>query len=76
MVLLRGIGIAKKGLGKVLGRDKTEAIKSFKPGTKFKGQQTVSEVQLGASKAAKDAAQFEFKQALKKFGKKKTKNEK
>ena len=62
--------LAKKGLG-LLGRDKTEAIKSFKPGTKFKGQQTVSEVQLGASKAAKDAAKFEFEQALKNFGKKK-----
>ncbi len=70
MVLLRGMGLAKKGHG-LLGKDKTKAIKSFKPGTKFKGQQTVSEVQLGASKAAKDAAQFEFKQALKNFGKKK-----
>ena len=47
------------------------AIKSFKPFKKFKGQKTVSEVKLGASKAAKDAAQFEFKNVLKNFGKKK-----
>ena len=51
MVLLRGIGIAKKGLGKVLGRDKTEAIKSFKPGTTFKGQKTVDEVKAEAGKS-------------------------
>ena len=50
-----------------------QAIKSVKPFKKFKGQKTVSEVKLGASKAAKDAAQFEFKNVLKNFGKKKKK---
>ena len=44
--------------------------KFIKPGS-LKGQKTVSEVKLGASKAAKDAAQFEFKNVLKNFGKKK-----
>ena len=48
-----------------------KVIKSVKPFKKFKGQKTVSEVKLGASKAAKDAAQFEFKNVLKNFGKKK-----
>ena len=48
-----------------------QAIKGVKPFKKFKGQKTVSEVKLGASKAAKDAAQFEFKNVLKNFGKKK-----
>jgi len=68
--------LANSGFGKAFLKNQDTTIKSFKPGTRFKGQKTVSEVQLGASKAAKDAAQFEFKQALKKFGKKKTKNEK
>ena len=72
MILLRGIGLAKKGFG-LLGKDKTQAIKSVRPGTKFKGQKTVSEAKLDASKAAKDAAQFEFKNVLKNFGKKKKK---
>ena len=53
------------------GKQVAGAIKSFKPFKKFKDQKTVSEVKLGASKAAKDAAQFEFKNVLKKFGKKK-----
>jgi uncharacterized protein with PhoU and TrkA domain len=48
-----------------------QAIKSVKPFKKFKGQMTVDEAKLKASKAAKDAAQFEFKNVLKNFGKKK-----
>ena len=48
-----------------------KAIKSVKPFKKFKGQMTVDEAKLKASKAAKDAAQFEFKNVLKNFGKKK-----
>ena len=35
--------LAKKGLG-LLGKDKTKAIKSVRPGTKFKGQKTVGEI--------------------------------
>ena len=65
MVLLRGIGIAKKGLGKVLGRDKTEAIKSFKPGTRFKGQKTVDKVQSDAAKAKLDSVKFNLDQTFK-----------
>ena len=48
-----------------------QAIKGVKPFKKFKGQKTVSEVKLKASKAAKDAARFELKNVLKNFGKKK-----
>ena len=43
-----------------------QAIKSVKPFKKFKGQKTVSEVKLGASKAGLDAARFELRQMLKK----------
>ena len=57
--------LAKKGLG-LLGKDKTKAIKSVRPGTKFKGQKTVSESKLDASKAGLDAARFELRQMLKK----------
>ena len=42
MVLLRGIGLAKKGYG-LLAKDKTKVIKSVRPGTKFKGQKTVEQ---------------------------------
>ena len=48
-----------------------QAIKSVKPFKKFKGQKTVSEVKLDASKSALDAAKFDLKQTIKNFGKKK-----
>ena len=50
-----------------------QSIKSVKPGTKFKGQMSVSEAKLKASKAGLDAAKFDLKQIIKNFGKKKTK---
>ena len=48
-----------------------KAIKSVKPFKKFKGQMSVSEAKLKASKAGLDAAKFEFKNVLKNLGKKK-----
>ena len=60
--------LAKKGLG-LLGKNKTQAIKSFKPGTKFKGQQTVGEVKLKASlKKLKDVSE-DYKDSIRKWGK-------
>ena len=50
-----------------------QSIKSVKPGTKFKGQMSVSEAKRKASEAALDAAKFDFKKAIKYFGKKKKK---
>ena len=50
-----------------------KVIKSVKPFKKFKGQKTVSEVKLDASKSALDAAKFDLKQTIKNFGKKKKK---
>ena len=47
--------------------------KAVKPFTKFKGQKTVAEVKLDASKAALDAAKFDLKETIKNFGKKKKK---
>ena len=57
--------LAKKGLG-LLGRDKTEAIKSFKPGTTFKGQMTVDEVQAAAGKSKLKMAKDKLKQTFQK----------
>ena len=65
MVLLRGIGIAKKGLG-LLGKDKTQAIKSFKPGTTFKGQKTVDEVKAAAGKSKLKMVKDKLKQTFQK----------
>ena len=50
-----------------------KVIKSVKPFKKFKGQMSVSEAKLKASKAGLDAAKFDLKQTIKNFGKKKTK---
>ena len=44
-----------------------QSIKSVKPGTKFKGQMSVSEAKRKASEAALDAAKFDFKKAIKPF---------
>ena len=56
--------LAKKGLG-LLGKDKTEAIKSFKLGTTFKGQKTVDKVKSDAAKAKLDSVKFNLDQTLK-----------
>tara|TARA_R110002012_G_scaffold179014_1_gene344428 strand:+ start:259 stop:441 length:183 start_codon:yes stop_codon:yes gene_type:complete len=50
-----------------------QSIKGVKPFKKFKGQMTVSEAKLKASKAGLDAAKFDLKQTIKNFGKKKKK---
>ena len=68
MVLLRGIGLAKKGLG-LLGKDKTKAIKAIKPGTKFPGQKTVGQVQSDAAKAKLKMAKDKLEQTFKKTDK-------
>ena len=65
MVLLRGIGLAKKGLG-LLGKDKTKVITSVKPGTKFPGQKTVAQVQSEAAKAKLKMVKDKLKQTFKK----------
>jgi len=65
MVLLRGIGIAKKGLG-LLAKDKTEAIKSVRPGTKFPGQKTVDEVKAAARKSKLKMVKDKLKQTFQK----------
>ena len=65
MVLLRGIGLAKKGFG-LLGKDKTKVIKSVKPGTKFKGQKTVDEVKAEAAKSKLKMVKDKLEQTFKK----------
>ncbi len=65
MVLIRGINLARKGFG-LLGKDKTKVIKSVKPGTKFKGQKTVDEVQAEAAKSKLKMAKDKLKQTFQK----------
>ena len=65
MVLLRGIGIAKKGYG-LLAKDKTQAIKSVRPGTKFKGQKTVDEIKAEAGKSKLKMVKDKLKQTFQK----------
>ena len=57
--------LAKKGLG-LLGRDKTEAIKSVRPGVTFPGQKTVAQVQSEAAKSKLKMAKDKLKQTFKK----------
>ena len=64
MGFLRGIGLAKKGLG-LLGKDKTKVITSVKPGTKFPGQKTVKKAQSDAAKAKLDSVKFNLDQTFK-----------
>ena len=64
MDLLKGIGLAKKGLG-LLGKDKTKVITSVKPGTKFPGQKTVGKVKSDAAKAKLDSVKFNLDQTFK-----------
>ena len=70
---------ARWNLPKVVG----EAIKAVRPGTKFKGQKTVGQVQSDAAKSklkmAKENLEQTFKktdESLKKFGKTVTKQKK
>ena len=70
---------ARWNLPKVVG----EAIKAVRPGTKFKGQKTVGQVQSDAAKSklkmAKENLAQTFKktdESLKKFGKTVTKQKK
>ena len=57
-------------LGAILKSKKVAgAIKSVKPGTKFKGQQTVGEVKLKAGlKKLKDVSE-DYKDSIRKWGK-------
>ena len=57
--------LAKKGLG-LLGKDKTQVIKSVRPGTKFKGQKTVDEVQAEAAKSKLKMVKDKLEQTFKK----------
>jgi len=77
MVLGFARWVAKEGAKKLLKSEKggVEAVSAIKPGTKFQGQKTVSQVQLDAAKSklkmAKEKLKQTFKQtdkSLKKFG--------
>ena len=57
--------LAKKGLG-LLGKDKTQVIKSVRPGTKFKGQKTVDEVKAEAAKSKLKMVKDKLEQTFKK----------
>ena len=61
-------------LGKLVGqkviKEASKAIKSFKPGTKFKGQKTVNQAKMDASIARIKQGSFEFKEGVKKAVKK------
>ena len=57
--------LAKKGLG-LLGKNKTQAIKSVRPGTKFKGQKTVDEIKAEAGKSKLKMVKDKLKQTFQK----------
>ena len=69
MVLLRGIGIAKKGLG-LLGKNKTQTIKSVPPSL-TKGESSAVKLHKlkMAIKKGSDTAEEKIRSGVKKFKK-------
>ena len=64
MVLIRGINLAKKGFG-LLGKNKTDAIKSVPPFKKLGGK-TVDEVKAEAGKSKLKMVKDKLEQTFKK----------
>ena len=57
--------LANSGFGKAFLKNQDTTIKSFKPGTRFKGQKTVGKVQSDAAKAKLGSVKFDLDQTLK-----------